>query len=202
MKLTNRKGFTLIELMVVVAIIGILAAVAVPAFLNYVTRSKTAEAATNIKSLTESNLGFYTRPRYNTTSGNQQNPCFLAASVGPSTAPTSTKRDYVGSANLNALGFAVADSVYFSYGAHNSATAPATNNFSVTTTAATAVCAAATGDPSAAATTASGNVAMSIVIGNLDGNAVYSQFYRLMGINATNANLPNTSGVIVVNELD
>lgn len=44
MRRKQRQGFTLIELMIVVAIIGVLAAVAVPAFGSYVRRSKASEA--------------------------------------------------------------------------------------------------------------------------------------------------------------
>jgi len=49
--LKGKKGFTLIELMIVVAIIGILAAIAIPNFLKFQAKSKTSEARTNLAAI-------------------------------------------------------------------------------------------------------------------------------------------------------
>ena len=55
----NMKGFTLIELMIVVAIIGILAAIAIPNFLNYQCKARQSEAKTNLASVATAQESYF-----------------------------------------------------------------------------------------------------------------------------------------------
>ena len=57
--LRNKKGFTLIELMIVVAIIGILAAIAIPNFLKFQAKSKQSEAKTNLKGIYTAETAYF-----------------------------------------------------------------------------------------------------------------------------------------------
>jgi len=58
-KVQNSKGFTLIELMIVVAIIGILAAIAIPQFTKYRARAQNTQALSDVRNVKTDLEGFY-----------------------------------------------------------------------------------------------------------------------------------------------
>jgi len=72
----KQEGFTLIELMIVVAIIGILAAIAIPNFLQYQMKSRQSEAKTNLMAIKTSEVSWQ-----------GERGCFLTVAAAPANPP-------------------------------------------------------------------------------------------------------------------
>ena len=103
--LTNQKGFTLIELMIVVAIIGILSAIAIPNFMIFRLRAKTAEAKSNLGSI-----------RTCEESYRAENDVYFAVTRYPSALATGSSDAWVRtSTEFSAIGFAPSGRVYYDY---------------------------------------------------------------------------------------
>ena len=102
-------GFTLIELMIVVAIIGTLASVAIPSFINYQLSAKRAEAFSNLGALAKTQKAYFAE--FNV---------FVASAPEPgattSQSPTTTKRDTTAlTAAFAQVGWTPDGNVFFDY---------------------------------------------------------------------------------------
>lgn len=83
---SRRRGFTLIELMIVVAIIGVLASIAIPSYMKYIRREKTIEATMNVRKLYDASVSYFNGEH--SDAAGVIIPKQFPASVGPSPGPT------------------------------------------------------------------------------------------------------------------
>jgi type IV pilus assembly protein PilA len=119
-----KRGFTLIELMIVVAILGILAAVAIPAFINYMRRAKTSEATLNIDRIFEGGIAYFEAEHVRRgVAGTILMRCLPPAAGPTPTADPSAQKynssaaaaEFNASAAWKALDFSMGDNFYYQY---------------------------------------------------------------------------------------
>ena len=113
----QQSGFTLIELMIVVAIIGILAAVAIPAFMDYMRKGKSAEFELQLNAIGKgAKTGFVTESAYPARDTGVQpggSPCGLAKNQYA--AGAGVWNGVAAAAGWEALDFVITDAHYGQY---------------------------------------------------------------------------------------
>ena len=108
-KFHNRKGgFTLIELMIVVAIIGILAAIAIPNFLRFQLKAKSSEGKTNLAAIRTAEESYYS-----------EFGLYVSATASPVAITNNIKTQFINADGLNMgfdrLGWSPEGYVFFNY---------------------------------------------------------------------------------------
>jgi prepilin-type N-terminal cleavage/methylation domain-containing protein len=111
------RGFTLVELMITIAILGIIAALAIPSFSAYVARSKSAEVAANLNQMFKGAASYYSgdlakKGIASTVTGY----CTIGDPTPSPATPKAEKQHFVPDANFKAIRFFIGDYVYYSYG--------------------------------------------------------------------------------------
>jgi prepilin-type N-terminal cleavage/methylation domain-containing protein len=113
------RGFTIIELMIVVAILGIMASAAIPSWIKYVRRSRTIEAMMNIRKMYDGAVSYYVGEHADKTGGLQHNrfpdPAGPTPVTPPKGIPTLVLPSAWGTPEWSALDFAVNDPMRYSY---------------------------------------------------------------------------------------